>query len=66
MRTIERTSKKITIEATQMEIDKKGFDVLWDEIREIYPETVYSIESVEPSYDVKIIIIKLRFKKSLF
>ena len=36
MRTTERTNKRITIEVTKNEIDKKGFDTLWDEIREIY------------------------------
>ena len=37
MRTTERTNKRITIEVTKIELSQKGFDSLWDEIREIYP-----------------------------
>lgn len=64
MRTIERTSKRIIIEATQAEINTKGFDSLWDEIREIYPENLYLVESVDTTYDEKIVLIKLKFKKN--
>lgn len=64
MRTIERTSKKIVIEATKTEIAQKGFDILWDEVREIYPENLYSVESIESSYDEKLVFIKLKFKKN--
>jgi len=62
MRTTERTNKRITIEVTKIEISQKGFDSLWDEVREIYPEILYDVESVEKSDD-KVVIIKLKFKK---
>ena len=63
MRTTERTNKRIIIEATKNEISQKGFDSLWDEIREIYPENLYDIESVKNSDDGKIVTINLKFKK---
>jgi len=63
MRTTERTNKRITIEVTKIEISQKGFDSLWDEVREIYPENLYDVESVEDSDGGKIVTIKLKFKK---
>ncbi len=63
MRTVERSAKKILIEATRTEADVKGFDVLWDEVRDIYPENLYEVESIENSGDGKLIIIKLILKK---
>ena len=64
MRTTERTNKRITIEVTKNEIDKKGFDTLWDEIREIYICELYEVESIEgPDDENKIVIITLKLKK---
>ena len=63
MKTVERTAKKITIEATQSEMDQKGFDALWDEIREVYVENLYEVDNIEESEDKKIITIKLKLKK---
>ena len=64
MRTIERTAKKILIEATKFEINKKGFDYIWDEVREIYPENLYEIDNIEESKEGKVILIKLKLKKN--
>jgi hypothetical protein len=64
MKTIERTAKRILIEATKNEINQKGFDNLWDEIREIYPETLYEIDSIEDTKDGKMILIKLKIRKN--
>lgn len=64
MRTIERTAKKILIEATKFEINQKGFDYIWDEVREIYPENLYEIDNIEESKEGKVILIKLKLKKN--
>jgi hypothetical protein len=63
MKTIERSAKKILIEATKYEINQKGFDSIWDEIREIYPDTLYEVDSIEESRDGKILSIRLKLKK---
>jgi len=63
MRTIERNSKRIIIEVTKSEVTQKGFDLLWDEIREIYPDNLYDIDSVSNEDNEKIIIIKLKIRK---
>lgn len=63
MKTIERTAKKILIEATKIELNQKGFDVLWDEIREIYSSNIFEIESIENSKDDKILFIRLKLIK---
>lgn len=60
MRTIERTAKKILIEATKSEIKNRGFDAIWDEIRAIYSTNLYIIDSVEDSEDGKLVFIRLK------
>lgn len=63
MKTIERTAKKILIEATKIELNQKGFDVLWDEIREIYSSYLFEVESIENSKDDKLLFIRLKLIK---
>lgn len=64
MKTIERTPKKIVIEATKTEIGQKGFDVLWDDVREIYPASLYDVDGFESKNDGKIFTIQLKLKKT--
>ena len=64
MKTIERTAKKILIEVTRSEINHKGFDFLWDEVREIYPDNLYDVEGIDISENEKLIFIKLKLKKN--
>ena len=63
MRTSERTAKKILIEATKNELLKKGFDAMWDEVREIYPDNLYDVESITKSEDEKLVFIRLKLLK---
>ena len=63
MRTIERSAKKILIEATKLEIEQKGFDALWDEVRYIYMSDIYDVDSIDESEDGKILFIRLVLKK---
>lgn len=58
-----KISSSTIIEVTCKEILDKGFDKIWDEIREIYTYEEYEIESVKESHDGKIFTIYLRDKK---
>lgn len=62
MKTTERSAKKITIEATQEEITKKGFDATWDEIRAIYPDNQFDIDTVKSSDNGILVYVKLKLK----
>ena len=62
MKTTERSSRKITIEATKEEITKKGFDAIWDEVREIYPDNQFDIDTVKSSADGILVYVKLKLK----
>lgn len=64
MRTLDRTAKKITIEVTKNEIAQKGFDNLWDELREIYPKSLYDVDNVKDCEGGKIIIVTLKLVKN--
>lgn len=61
MKTIERTAKKIVIEITKAEMKQKGFDAIWDEIRENFSANLYEIDSVE-NFE-KLLLLKLKLKK---
>ena len=63
MKTIEKTNKKVIVEITSIELNEKGFDILWDDIREIYPENIYDVEGTEEKNGGKIILITLIKKK---
>ena len=48
-----KTVKKIVLEVPKAEMDQKGFDNIWDEIRVKYPEGFYDLYTIEsPSDDV--------------
>lgn len=47
MKQVMKTPKKIVFEATKKEIEKSGFDSIWDSIRKEYPENEYDIFTVE-------------------
>lgn len=64
MKTIDKTNKKVIVEITSLEIADKGFDALWDEIREVYPEHIYEVEGTDETFEGKIILITLIKKKS--
>lgn len=47
MKLITKTATKVVFEVTQEEYQTRGFDELWDEIRENYPENEYELHTVE-------------------
>jgi len=65
MRTLERTTDGVIIEVTSSEILEKGFDLVWDEIREVFPENSFVIKKAEEKIDKKIILIYLKKIKKL-
>lgn len=47
MKLIAKTATKVVFEVTQQEYQERGFDSLWDEIRDNYPEQDYDLHTVE-------------------
>lgn len=60
-----KTLNLIVIEVTQREISDLGFDKIWDEIRETYPEKDYETEEFRPSHDGNLFYVKLKYNKDL-
>jgi len=46
-----KTLKKIVFEVSREELEQKGFDEVWDSIRQEYPETSYEIFIIESVTD---------------
>lgn len=65
MKVISKTLNKIVIEITSRELKKSGFDQLWDDIREIYPESIYETEKIKQTNQGKIMTIILKRKHIL-
>lgn len=59
MKLIEKRENFVIIEITAAEMRSLGFDVVWDDIRNVYNEKEYIIESVTKNHDGKILLIKL-------
>ena len=47
MKLVAKTSHKLIFESSLEEYEKKGFDILWDEIRSLYPEPDYELFNFE-------------------
>lgn len=47
MKVAMRTVKKIVFEVSKAEMEDKGFDSVWDEIRRGYPEKIYDLYTIE-------------------
>jgi len=48
-----KTNEKVVIEVTDKEIEKKGFDNVWDNIRKVYGEDRYELHNVENNKNKK-------------
>lgn len=65
MNIITQTVTKVVIETTREEIQEIGFDELWEEIREQFPRSQYSVFSIDGKpNDDELIYIEL-ISKSL-
>lgn len=60
MKVISKTLNKVVVELTNHELEKNGFDKIWDEIREIYPDSLYEIEEVDNKNKGLVIIVLQR------
>ena len=65
MKVISKTLSRMVIEITSKELDNKGFDDLWDEIREIYPESIYETEKIKHTNQGKVMTVILKRKHIL-
>lgn len=61
-----RTITHRIIEISRKELNEKGFDKIWDEIRVVYSIDEYEIESIIENVDSKLIIVSLRLNKYKF
>lgn len=66
MRLYSKSITQAVIEVTWEELQKKGFDETWDEIRETYNAQDYEVFEFKEMHDGKIILITLRAKKYIF
>ena len=57
---VDKTMMTAVIEVTLGELNEKGFDRIWDEIREHYPKKDYTIDNVKTCTNGKIYLITLR------
>jgi hypothetical protein len=46
MELIQKTLEKIVISVTAREIDKKGFDFIWDKVRDAYDVNKFDVLSI--------------------
>lgn len=46
MELIQKTLEKIVISVTAREIDKKGFDFIWDKVRDAYSVSKFDVISI--------------------
>ena len=63
MKVIEKSSKKVVIEVLLSEVEKSGFDQIWDGIRSSYAIENWKEESILQHNDGKILLITLTPKK---
>jgi hypothetical protein len=64
MRLVQRSLEKYVLEVSSKEIDKKGFDFIWDRIREAYSVNKFDILSIKVDKDNEnIVFIELVPKK---
>jgi hypothetical protein len=46
MELVQKTLEKIVISVTAKEIDKKGFDFIWDKVRDAYSVNKFEVLSI--------------------
>jgi len=65
MKVISKTLNKIVIEVTSKEYSNKGFDRIWDEIREIYPDAIYTTDEIRNANQGRAMTIILKRRNVL-
>lgn len=64
MKLVEKTSKKILIEIEIKDINSKGFDKVWDKLRDAYPNEDFDVDKITIQEEEKKIFVSLK-KKTL-
>lgn len=59
MKIVEKKLDKVIIEITSDEINKLGFDKIWDDIRTMYPAKKYEVDQTEETHGGRLILITL-------
>lgn len=59
MKIVEKKLDKVIIEITSDEINKIGFDRIWDDIRTMYPANKYDVDQTEETHNGRLILITL-------
>ena len=62
MRLISKTLNKVVIEIHIKEVEKSGFDFIWDKIRNVYKISDYDIFTIERDKDNLLIFVELTVK----
>ena len=60
MKVIFKNVTSVIVEITGEELEAEGFDTLWDNVRDIYPEEDYSLGHVKNLNKGKIVIMELK------
>mgnify|MGYP000843958917 CR=1 FL=1 len=61
-----KTLKKVVFEISKSELEKTGFDEVWDSIRKEYPENDYDIFTIEKMVsDEEVMFFELTPKSSV-
>lgn len=63
---IHRSSRMVIVEIDSSEFEKHDFDFIWDEVRDIYQEELYSLKKIEKEgrkFLVKLNVLKKPNKK---
>lgn len=63
MKLVDKTLTTVIIEATMNEVKDKGFDRIWDDIREIYKVDDYELDNIRHTHDKKLILITMKSLK---
>ena len=59
MKIVTRTPKKVILEVEESKIEKCGFDFVWDEIRDKFPEDKFGKLIVEQNEEKSIVVFLL-------
>lgn len=65
MRLISKTINKVVLETTFQELESKGFDEIWDNIRNVYCEDEYNTQKIHTDSKYKLITITMEKKPIL-
>jgi hypothetical protein len=60
MKIAAKTTKKVILEVSKNDIDLKGFDYIWDEIRDKFSQDKYQLFSIDSLEKEDVIFFELK------